>query len=114
MSGYREDKSRGHVRSRLECLMWMTLLTGLKLNAVVMVNLIMSMGIAVEFLSHIARAFMMEQGTRAARAAAAVRSLGAATVNGAVTTFLGILPIAFSYYKVGHPHFSARRRRLPL
>ena len=37
---------------------------GLKLNAVVMVNLIMSMGIAVEFLSHIARAFMMEQGTR--------------------------------------------------
>jgi hypothetical protein len=28
-----------------------------------------------------------------------VRSLGAATVNGAVTTFLGILPIAFSYYK---------------
>ena len=38
--------------------------TGLKLNAVVMVNLIMSMGIAVEFLAHIARAFMLAQGTR--------------------------------------------------
>ena len=25
--------------------------------------------------------------------------LGAATINGAVTTFLGIMPIAFSYYK---------------
>jgi Niemann-Pick C1 protein len=36
--------------------------TGLKLNAVVTVNLIMSMGIAVEFLAHIARAFMLEQG----------------------------------------------------
>ena len=33
------------------------------------------------------------------RASAAVRSLGAATVNGAVTTFLGVMPIAFSYYK---------------
>ena len=38
--------------------------TGLKLNAVVTVNLIMSMGIAVEFLAHIARAFMLAQGTR--------------------------------------------------
>jgi hypothetical protein len=36
--------------------------------AAVTVNLIMSMGIAVEFLSHIARAFMMNQGTRSERA----------------------------------------------
>lgn len=71
---------------------------GLKLNAVVTVNLIMSMGIAVEFLSHIARAFMLERGTRAQRAAAAVNTLGSATVNGALTTFLGIMPIALSYY----------------
>ena len=35
--------------------------TGLKLNAVVMVNLIMSMGIAVEFLAHISRAFMLAE-----------------------------------------------------
>ena len=33
------------------------------------------------------------------RATAAVRTLGAATINGAVTTFLGVMPIAFSYYK---------------
>ena len=71
---------------------------GLKLNAVVMVNLVMSMGIAVEFLSHIARAFMLAQGTRSERAAAAVQSLGSATSNGALTTFLGIAPIAFSAY----------------
>mmetsp|Transcript_10021 Transcript_10021/g.16011 ORF Transcript_10021/g.16011 Transcript_10021/m.16011 type:complete len:1253 (+) Transcript_10021:58-3816(+) len=72
--------------------------SGLKLNAVVMVNLIMSMGIAVEFLSHIARAFMLARGTRSERAAHAVNTLGLATVNGTLTTFLGILPIAFSYY----------------
>jgi predicted RND superfamily exporter protein len=72
--------------------------TGLKLNAVAMVNLIMSMGIAVEFLSHIARAFMLARGTRPERAAAAVNTLGSATANGALTTFLGILPIAFSCY----------------
>ena len=36
--------------------------------------------------------------TRSERAAAAVNTLGSATVNGALTTFLGIMPIAFSYY----------------
>jgi Niemann-Pick C1 protein len=49
----------------------------IQLNAVSVVNLVMSVGIAVEFCVHITHAFTMSTGHRAARATKALLTMGA-------------------------------------
>ena len=71
----------------------------LKLNAVTMVNLIMTVGISIEFVIHEARAFAEAKGTRAERAAAALSEMGPAIFASAVTTFLAILPLVGADYE---------------
>jgi len=69
---------------------------GMKLNSVTVVNLISAIGIAVEFHTHIARAFMLAKGDRPARVVAALEEVGGPVMCGAVTDFLAVLAIAFS------------------
>lgn len=77
---------------------------GLKFNAVTVLNLKCALGLAVEFCAHFARSFMLAGGnSRPARAAWAVQEVGVAVVNGAITTFLGIVMIAASKW----PYFRA-------
>lgn len=71
---------------------------GMKLNSVVLVNLISAIGIAVEFHAHIARAFMLAEGDRVTRVVAALGEVGNPVLCGAVTDFLAIVAIAFSYF----------------
>ena len=72
---------------------------GMRLNAVTLMNLMMAVGFGVEFCAHYARSFMLARGDRVARTLAALREIGPPIVSGGLTTFLSILPVAFSGYK---------------
>ncbi|XP_051826300.1 NPC intracellular cholesterol transporter 1, partial [Antechinus flavipes] len=76
-------------------VMW---LWGISLNAVSLVNLVMSCGISVEFCSHITRAFTMStMGSRVARAEEALSHMGSCVFSGiTLTKFGGIVVLAFA------------------
>ncbi|KAK7945472.1 hypothetical protein WMY93_001200 [Mugilogobius chulae] len=75
--------------------MW---LWGISLNAVSLVNLVMSCGISVEFCSHIVRAFSISvRSNRVERAEEALAHMGSSVFSGiTLTKFGGILILALS------------------
>ncbi|KAF4076370.1 hypothetical protein AMELA_G00213600 [Ameiurus melas] len=76
-------------------VMW---LWGISLNAVSLVNLVMSCGISVEFCSHIVRAFSIStKASRVERAEEALAHMGSSVFSGiTLTKFAGIIVLAFS------------------
>eukprot|EP01120_Amphizonella_sp_Union-15-10_P015037 TRINITY_DN7585_c0_g1_i1.p1 TRINITY_DN7585_c0_g1~~TRINITY_DN7585_c0_g1_i1.p1 ORF type:complete len:512 (+),score=66.85 TRINITY_DN7585_c0_g1_i1:285-1820(+) len=67
------------------------------LNAVSVVNLVMGIGISVEFCVHIANAFMASEGTRLERATNALVVMGSAVFKGiTLTKFCGVIVLAFA------------------
>ncbi|XP_077208713.1 NPC intracellular cholesterol transporter 1 [Paroedura picta] len=76
-------------------VMW---LWGIGLNAVSLVNLVMSCGIAVEFCSHVTRAFTIStKPSRTERAEEALSHMGSSVFSGiTLTKFGGIVVLAFS------------------
>ncbi|XP_017557987.1 NPC intracellular cholesterol transporter 1 [Pygocentrus nattereri] len=76
-------------------VMW---LWGISLNAISLVNLVMSCGISVEFCSHIVRAFSIStKSTRVERAEEALAHMGSSVFSGIMLTkFGGILILALS------------------
>ena len=69
------------------------MLWGIQLNAVSLVNLVMALGISVEFCAHIMHAFVVAPGTRPQRAAAALVAAGASVLSGiTLTKFVGKVP----------------------
>eukprot|EP00884_Botryococcus_braunii_P021148 jgi/Botrbrau1/7717/Bobra.0159s0149.1 len=76
-------------------------LLGVQLNAVSLVNLVMSLGIAVEFCAHLVHAFTVAHGSRPARAAAALGHVGASVLSGiTLTKFAGVLVLAFARTRI--------------
>ncbi|KAL4714887.1 hypothetical protein ACJJTC_012559 [Scirpophaga incertulas] len=71
---------------------------GISLNAVSLVNLVMAVGIAVEFCSHLVHSFSAAgAGGRAARAAHALATMGSSVLSGiTLTKFGGIIVLAFA------------------
>ncbi|XP_037661477.1 NPC intracellular cholesterol transporter 1 [Choloepus didactylus] len=80
-------------------VMW---LWGISLNAVSLVNLVMSCGISVEFCSHITRAFTVStKGSRVERAEAALSHMGSSVFSGiTLTKFGGIVVLAFAKSRI--------------
>ncbi|ETE68091.1 Niemann-Pick C1 protein, partial [Ophiophagus hannah] len=76
-------------------VMW---LWGISLNAVSLVNLVMSCGISVEFCSHVTRAFTIStKARRVERAEEALSQMGSCVFSGiTLTKFGGIVVLAFS------------------
>ncbi|XP_061452973.1 NPC intracellular cholesterol transporter 1 [Rhineura floridana] len=76
-------------------VMW---LWGISLNAVSLVNLVMSCGISVEFCSHVTRAFTVStKTTRVERSEEALSHMGSSVFSGiTLTKFGGIVVLAFS------------------
>ncbi|XP_027329526.1 NPC intracellular cholesterol transporter 1 isoform X3 [Abrus precatorius] len=78
-------------------LMGVMAILGIQLNAVSVVNLVMSIGIAVEFCVHIAHAFMVSSGDRSQRAKTALCTMGASVFSGiTITKLVGVLVLCFS------------------
>ncbi|UJR31470.1 hypothetical protein I4U23_018959 [Adineta vaga] len=70
----------------------------IELNAISVVNIIMSVGIAVEFCAHIARYFAVRQGaTRLIRAKIALAEMGSSVFSGITLTKIGgVVVLAFA------------------
>jgi len=68
----------------------------IKFNAVVVVNLVMAVGILVQFSCHLSRSFMQSYGSRDERAFAALKHIGIAILNGGFTLFLGLIFMSLS------------------
>jgi len=79
-------------------LMGMMKLWDISLNAVSVLNLVMCIGISVEFHVHIAHAFAKSGlPTRTERAAYAVANMGSSVFSGiTLTKFFGVVVLAFS------------------
>ncbi|PRW56197.1 Niemann-Pick C1 [Chlorella sorokiniana] len=76
-------------------------LMGIQLNAVSLVNLVMSLGIGVEFCAHLVHAFVEERGPSEDRAAAALGDVGAAVLSGiTLTKIAGVAVLAFSRTRI--------------
>lgn len=74
----------------------------MKLNAFSLVNIVVSIGFAVEYIVHYTRSFIISTGTRNERMCKALAEIGPATFAGGFTAFLAIMPLAFS------PHYLFR------
>ncbi|KAM3743656.1 hypothetical protein ACB098_07G163400 [Castanea mollissima] len=78
-------------------LMGVMAILDIQLNAVSVVNLVMSIGIAVEFCVHIAHAFLLSHGDRNQRAKKALSTMGASVFSGiTLTKFVGVIVLFFS------------------
>lgn len=74
-------------------------LFNIELNAVSLVNLVMAIGISVEFCAHTAREFAVSiRGSRISRAEYAIAHMGSSVFSGiTLTKILGIIVLAFSH-----------------
>lgn len=78
-------------------LMGVMAILGIQLNAVSVVNLIMSIGIAVEFCVHITHAFSVSLGDRNQRAKDALGNMGASVFSGiTLTKLVGVIVLCFA------------------
>lgn len=69
----------------------------IQLNAVSVVNLVMSVGIAVEFCVHITHAFLVSGGDRDQRTKEALGTMGASVFSGiTITKLVGVIVLCFS------------------
>ncbi|KAL6963597.1 NPC intracellular cholesterol transporter 1 [Sarracenia purpurea var. burkii] len=78
-------------------LMGVMAILGIQLNAVSVVNLIMSIGIAVELCVHISHAFSVSRGDRSQRAKEALRTMGSSVFSGiTLTKLVGVIVLYFA------------------
>ncbi|GBN07072.1 NPC intracellular cholesterol transporter 1 [Araneus ventricosus] len=69
----------------------------ISLNAVSLVNLVVAVGISVEFCSHLTRSFVLsEKPSRVLRAQEALSQMGTSVLSGITLTDCGILVLAFA------------------
>lgn len=74
-------------------------LVGIQLSAIPAVTLILSVGVGVEFTVHMCMAFLYTPGDRNDRMLNAVKLVFAPIINGAVSTFLGVVMLAGSPFQ---------------
>nr|GLL32369.1 Niemann-Pick C1 protein [Ipomoea trifida] len=82
-------------------IMGVMAILNIQLNAVSVVNLVMSVGIAVEFCVHITHAFLISSGDRNQRMKEALTTMGASVFSGiTLTKLVGVLVLCFSRTEV--------------
>ena len=69
---------------------------GVNVDAVLYVSLVMSIGLLVDFIMHVLLRFYESSGTREEKTVEMLRTMGSSILIGAISTFLGTLPLAFS------------------
>lgn len=70
----------------------------INLNAVSVVNLVMAIGISVEFCVHLSHSFLLKSGNRYYRAKASLVEMGSSVLKGiTITKFLGVFVLAFAH-----------------
>lgn len=72
----------------------LTFFSGINLNSVSVITLVLNAGIAVDFVVHIARSFMDQVGTKSERAIKALETMGPPVFYAGFSTFLAILVLS--------------------
>eukprot|EP00941_MAST-03F_sp_MAST-3F-sp1_P002455 g2455.t1 len=78
------------------CLLGGLYYTGDYLNMVTAINLLLALGLSIDYSCHVAHAFLSAQGTRDERAYKALNHTGRAVFNGGLTTFLATMCLSLS------------------
>ena len=73
--------------------MW---LGGLTIDSVTIINLVLAIGLVVDYSAHVAHAFVVAKGTRQERADLAVGNMGSAVFHGAMSTMVAVLVLGSS------------------
>lgn len=73
-----------------------TFFTGVNLNSVSVITIVIATGIAVDYVVHVARGFLEQVGTRNERAIRALGALGPPVFYAGFSTFLAIIVLAFA------------------
>ena len=71
-------------------------LSGVQINAISYITLVMSIGLMVDFIMHILLRYYEAKGTREQRVVETLSTMGASILVGAISTFLGIMLLVFS------------------
>lgn len=69
---------------------------GLTIDTVSCINLVLAIGLCVDYAAHVAHTFMTKCGTRNERASATISSIGPAVFHGGFSTFLAFIFLANS------------------
>ncbi|XP_021948457.1 protein patched homolog 2 isoform X2 [Folsomia candida] len=69
---------------------------GLSIDTVSTIDIVLAIGLCVDYATHIALAFMTCTGSRESRAKQALKNIGPAVLNGGFSTFLAIILLAGS------------------
>ena len=69
---------------------------GLTIDTVSCINLVLAIGLCVDYAAHVAHTFMTMPGTRNERASATISSIGPAVFHGGFSTFLAFIFLADS------------------
>jgi len=69
---------------------------GLAIDNVSVIQLVISVGLAVDYAAHIGHTFMTKSGTRADRVVATLGDVGSAVLNGGISTFLAVMLLSLS------------------
>ena len=74
-------------------------------NPVTAINLVLAVGIAVDYSAHIAHSFLVLSGDRLSRARGALEHIGGEVISGAFTTWLGIVIMGFAEHYIFQSFF---------
>merc|ERR1712071_673009 len=80
---------------------------GLTIDTVSCINLVLAIGLCVDYAAHVAHTFMIQAGTKNERAASTISSIGPAVFHGGFSTFLAFVFLAdsgshvfFTFFKI--------------
>jgi Niemann-Pick C1 protein len=80
---------------------------GVSINPVSYIALVMAIGLLVDFVIHVLLRFYEAPGNRREKIVDVLKTVGSSVLLGAVTTFLGTMPLAFSTSDIFHTIFIA-------
>merc|ERR1712039_746419 len=82
----------GTIADILGCMhMW-----GVPIDTVSVIQLVIAVGLCVDYAAHVGHCFMTKEGARGDRVIATLGDVGAAVLNGGISTFLATMLLAFS------------------
>merc|ERR1712110_1396768 len=73
---------------------------GVTIDIISCINIVLAIGLCVDYSVHICHAFLVAKGSRKDKAVEAVASIGPAVFNGGFTTFLAVILCSLSYSHV--------------
>lgn len=84
------------VASTLACVLGVMFYWDIVIDNIAVINLVLAVGLSVDYSAHVGHAFVLKRGTGDERAIKALASIGAAVLNGAVSTFLAVVVLSAS------------------